>query len=160
MMMNWRTITQLDTASKLFVMETVPLAKKDRTILFDLIKKGPLVVSAKALSMLTQDELLEGMSSVKRKADLRPCLARACVILGGEAEPLLGGFLDDESEYVRKAALLVVARLKLTGLEGRVRRMTGQERIARYAVMALRSMGAEVDQYRDHPDVLVRELFD
>jgi hypothetical protein len=159
-MMNWRTITQLDTASKLLVMETVPPAKKERTILFDLIKKGPLIVSAKALGMLTPDELREIMSSVKGKADLRPYLARACAILGEEAEPLLGGFLDDESEYVRKAALEIVARLKLTGLEGRVRRMTGEGRIARYAVMALKSMGAEVDQYRDHPDVLVRELFD
>ncbi|HQP31570.1 MAG TPA: hypothetical protein PLB81_09595 [Deltaproteobacteria bacterium] len=160
MTMNWRTITQLDTASKLFVMETVPPAEKERTILFDLIKSGPLIVSAKALGLLTKDELLEVMSSLKRKTALRPCLVRACAILGEDAEPLLEGFLDDESEYVRKAALEVVARLRLAGLEGRVRRMTGQERIARYAVMALKSMGAEVGQYRDHPDVLVRELFD
>ena len=41
----------------------------------------------------------------------------------------LEGFLDDESEYVRKAALQIAGRLKLAGLESKIRRMTGQERI-------------------------------
>jgi len=160
MMMSWRTITQLDTASKLLVMETVPLKKKERIILFDLIKQGPLIVSAKALGMLTKDELLEVMSSLKRKAALRPYLVRACAVLGDEAEPLLMGFLEDESEYVRKAALQIAGRLKLTGLEGRIRRMTDQERIARYAVAALKNMGSDVAEYRKHPDALVRAIVD
>jgi len=159
-MMNWSAIADLDTASKLFVMETVPLAEKERGILFDLIKKGPPVVSIKALSMLTKDELLETVPSLTRRTALRPYLARACAILGNEAEPLLEGFLDDESEYVRKAALQIAGRLKLVGLENKIRRMTPQERIARYAVMALRDMGADVREYREHPDALVRELFD
>ncbi|MEN6475387.1 MAG: hypothetical protein ABFD81_15350 [Syntrophaceae bacterium] len=158
--MNWRTIADLDTASKLFVMQTVPIKQKERTILFDLIKKGPLIVSAKALSMLTKDELKEVIASLKRKTALRPYLVRACSVLGDEAEPMLKSFLDDESEYVRKAVLELAGRLKLVGLEAKIRRMTDQERIARYAVMALKSMGADVDQYRGHPDVLVRELFD
>jgi len=158
--MNWRTIADLDTASKLFVMETVPLAKKERAILFDLIKKGPLIVSVKALSLLTQDELMEVMSSLKRKAALRPYLVRACAVLGDEAQPLLKNFLDDESEYVRKAALEIAGRLKLTGLEAKIRRMTGEGRIARYAVMALKNMGSDVAEYRKHPDALVRDLFD
>jgi hypothetical protein len=160
MMMNWRSIADLDTASKLFVMETMPLKNKDRTILFDLIKKGPLIVSAKALGMLTPDELQEVMSSLKRKSALRPSLVRACAILGDEAEPMLGGFLDDESEYVRKAALQIAGRLKLTGLERKIRRMTGEGRIARYAVAALKNMGLDVAEYRKHPDALVRSIFD
>jgi hypothetical protein len=160
MMMNWRTLADLDTASKLYVMQTVKLPKKGRTILFDLIKQGPLIVSAKALGLLTPDELLEIMPTLKRKPELKPFLVSACAMLGSQAEPMLKTFLDDESEYVRKAALQIAGRLKLTGLETKIRRMTGQERIARHAVAALKRLGSDVSLYKNHPDASVRELFE
>jgi hypothetical protein len=116
-------------------------------------------VSAKALGLLTPDELLEIMPTLKRKPELKPYLVRACAVLGSQAEPMLKSFLDDESEYVRKAALQIAGRLKLTGLETKIRRMTGQERIARHSVAALKHMGMDISPYSNHPDVLVRELF-
>lgn len=158
--MNWHTISDLDTASKLYVMETMSLPKKDRPIVFDLIKKGPVIVSAKALGMLTADELLEIMPTLTRRIELKPFLVRACAVLGDQAEAMIKTFLDDELEYVRKAALQIAGRLKLTGLETKIRHMTGQARIARYAVAALKHLGADISEYSTHPDALVRELFD
>ena len=158
--MDWCHVSDLDAASRLYVMETVPLPEQDRTILFDMIRKGPVIVSAKALSMLRKEELIEIMPYILEKPILRPFLVRACIVLGEEAESFVAEFLEDESEYVRKAALQIAGRLRLTGLEKKIRRMAEEERIARYAIAALKMMGLDISSCRNHKDEFVRALFD